>query len=146
MVTYVYVKHRKSMQNGPAVYFNIHTQFLTLTMWPSRLQKQKESYRTHVMMERRKNGLGSNMMLSTRNSTQLCRALLIVITVVLMIAANSTAISKWSIVLSWRKQSMLSQPNQWSMARISSLGHMVPMMSYNMHSVSIAKTESAGKD
>ena len=41
MNAYVYMKQRKSMEDGEAMYLVVHHIFLTLTMWSGRLQRQK---------------------------------------------------------------------------------------------------------
>ena len=76
-VTYVYVKERKAMQDGWAVSI-----FSTLTMWPGRLQKQKECCKTPTMMAREKCGTETSMLSSTKTSMPSWRALQIMATVV----------------------------------------------------------------
>ena len=68
----VYIKQRKSTQDGQAVFFGIRKQFLG----PDNMQQmQKESCRTPTMMVRRKGAIGTSLLHPTKNSMPSWRAL-----------------------------------------------------------------------
>ena len=73
--------------------------FVALTMWTGRLQMQKESCRTLNMMVKRKDGIGTSMLQSTKKSTQWSRALFIMATMEWTKVPKSDNIFKESRVL-----------------------------------------------
>ena len=90
--------------------------FWALTMWLERLQKV--SCKALTMMVRRKDGIGTGMLHFTRNSKLKWRPLQIMTKGELKMAPRCNTFYKESRVLSWRQQSILSEPNQGSIAWI----------------------------
>ena len=90
MDAYIYVKHRKAMQDRQAVYFDTHKHFLS----PNHVVKQATD---------------------AEGKQQNLRALQTMATVVWTMVSRSTTFSKALRDLSWEQQSMLSGPNQRSM-------------------------------
>ena len=66
---YLYVKQRKLCRVVELCSLTSIRNFLALVMWPCRPQKQKDSCRTLTMMVRKKDGIVTSMLHSTRNST-----------------------------------------------------------------------------
>ena len=64
--TYVYLNQRNYIQDGCAVYYNIHKQFLGPDHNDRQTAKQKLSYKPHTMIVRRKDEIGKSMLYSTR--------------------------------------------------------------------------------
>ena len=85
---YIVMKKRKSMQDGSAVFFDIHKLFLARTMWPDRQQQQKESCKPLTMVVRGKGGIVTSTSHSTNNSMPLWRTTQIMATVRLIKASN----------------------------------------------------------
>ena len=67
---YIYMKLRKSSLDCYAVYQNIYKYFLALVTWLGRLQKQRESCKSHTMMVRWKDDIGISKSHFTSNSIQ----------------------------------------------------------------------------
>ena len=115
MDTYIYMKQKKETQYGQQFSSTSIRNFSALTMWPSRSQKQKESCKTPTMMVREKHGTVTSMSHSIKNSMPTWRVLQIMVKVTWTMAPKPASFSKASRLLSWRQQSMLSDPNLKSM-------------------------------
>ena len=92
--SYVYLKQRKSKQDSQAVYFDIHKHFVGPNHVAGRLQKQKESCKTHIIMVREKHGTRTIMLPPTKKSMPSWRALQIMVIKVWTMAPGSATFSK----------------------------------------------------
>ena len=91
---------------------------LAPTMWPGRLQKQKESCKVLTMMVREKDGIGTSMLHSTRTHYAINENLTDYGYSGMVNGMKVPYFSKKSRALSWRQWSMLHGPNQKNMVHI----------------------------
>ena len=112
MDIYVYMKQRKSTQDGQAVFFHIPNHFMALTLW-----QEKKLQTSHYDGEMKGWDWVKYGALN-KEQHAIIESVKDYATVAWTMASKSTMSSKASEALSWRQQLMLAKPNQKSMVQI----------------------------
>ena len=134
MDAYVYMKQRKSIKDGGAVFFDIKNCFISPDMWPGKLQMKKRSCKPLIMIVKGKGEIGTSMLHSKDysridNGTQVC---------LFLQGIKSTELEKAVNVVR-------AQPEKYGTdfnATVSYMGQMVTKKDPSMQSIHIVRTKS----